>query len=184
MKKLMIVLAAVAVAAVAQAASIDWSISNSAWKLSDDSNAASGTTVYLINGKTSLDVIAAAVADSTVSTSLDWVYGSAATDNTRGRVSLTTTTSDSLTRGTDYDFSILVIDTTVADDPKYMVSKTSTQTAYLNGTDEALGVTFAASSFGANALTGGWTSASVPEPTSGLLMLLGMAGLALRRRRA
>ena len=32
---------------------------------------------------------------------------------------------------------------------------------------------------------GGWVStAAVPEPTSGLLMLLGMAGLALRRRRA
>jgi len=30
-----------------------------------------------------------------------------------------------------------------------------------------------------------WSSAgSVPEPTSGLLMLVGLAGLALRRRRA
>ena len=29
---------------------------------------------------------------------------------------------------------------------------------------------------------GGWTA--VPEPTSGLLMLLGMAGLALKRKRA
>lgn len=29
-----------------------------------------------------------------------------------------------------------------------------------------------------------WSSASVPEPTSGLLMLIGMAGLALRRKRA
>ena len=44
---------------------------------------------------------------------------------------------------------------------------------------------------GANALTynatssaNGWAAAAVPEPTSGLLMLLGMAGLALRRRRA
>ena len=37
------------------------------------------------------------------------------------------------------------------------------------------------------ATTGGirnWAPAAVPEPTSGLLMLIGMAGLALRRRRA
>ena len=29
-----------------------------------------------------------------------------------------------------------------------------------------------------------WSTASVPEPTSGLLLLLGMAGLALKRKRA
>ena len=29
-----------------------------------------------------------------------------------------------------------------------------------------------------------WTGAAVPEPTSGLLLLLGMAGLALKRKRA
>ena len=32
--------------------------------------------------------------------------------------------------------------------------------------------------------TGAWTAAPVPEPTSGLLLLLGVAGMALRRRRA
>ena len=37
----------------------------------------------------------------------------------------------------------------------------------------------------ATAIPAGWTvTGAVPEPTSGLLMLLGMAGLALRRRRA
>ena len=29
-----------------------------------------------------------------------------------------------------------------------------------------------------------WSTAAVPEPTSGLLILLGMAGLALKRKRA
>ncbi len=38
--------------------------------------------------------------------------------------------------------------------------------------------------FGATMYSGVTASAPVPEPTSGLLMLLGMAGLALRRRRA
>ena len=31
---------------------------------------------------------------------------------------------------------------------------------------------------------GAWTTAAVPEPTSGMLLLLGVAGLALRRKRA
>jgi hypothetical protein len=31
---------------------------------------------------------------------------------------------------------------------------------------------------------GAWQAVAVPEPTSGLLMLVGLAGLALRRRRS
>ena len=36
----------------------------------------------------------------------------------------------------------------------------------------------------ANGYAGGAWYTAVPEPTSGLLMLLGMAGLALKRKRA
>jgi hypothetical protein len=37
---------------------------------------------------------------------------------------------------------------------------------------------------GSEYLTSGGYTVAVPEPTSGLLMLVGLAGLALRRRRA
>ena len=187
----MIALAAVAVAAVTQAASIDWTIANNGWVLDSGSKATSGFTVYLINGATALDTIAAAINSSTGAFDDDqtWVFGSAATDNNKGRVSLLTTTTDKLTRGAEYNFSVLLIDAGAEGGPKYMVSATFAQNAYLSGSDEQLGISFGTDRLGANALTYNATSAAngwaaVPEPTSGLLMLLGMAGLALRRRRA
>ena len=63
--------------------------------------------------------------------------------------------------------------------------------AYISGTEVATtGAAGQAASFdimgSSSATASNWTSlgSPVPEPTSGLLMLLGMAGLALRRRRA
>ena len=191
MKKLMIALAAVAVAAVTQAASVDWSVANNSWTLNDGSKAAKGYTVYLIDGSTALDTIAAAINSTTGAFDADqsWVFDSSVTANAKGSVASKTATTDKLTRGTEYNFSVLMIDAGAEGGPKYMVSATSTQTAYLSGTDEAMGIAFTSDRLGANALTYNATSAAngwaaVPEPTSGLLMLLGMAGLALRRRRA
>ena len=191
MKKLLIALSAVVVATVSQAAAVDWSIGNNAWTLNNDTKPVAGYTVYLINGGTALDTIAKAIDGKTgeFNASQTWVFGNASTDNGKGRVSETTTTTDKLTRGTSYDFSVLIIDATNTSDIRYIVSGTSSMAAYsATDGDEAAGITFGSDSFGANALTynattaaNGW--AAVPEPTSGLLMLLGMAGLALRRRR-
>ena len=187
----MIAIAAVAIAAVTQAASVDWSVGNNAWVLNDGSKASSGYTVYLINGATALDTIAAAINATTGAFNAEqtWVFGSAATDNGKGRVTELTTTSANMTRGTEYNFSVLMIDASNTSDIRYMVSSTNPQNAYLSGTDEALGVSFSAANFGENALTYNATSAAngwaaLPEPTSGLLLLLGVAGLALKRKRA
>ena len=58
---------------------------------------------------------------------------------------------------------------------------------YASATIEALqdvSVANLALNLGGTGSSTAWSTAAVPEPTSGLLMLLGMAGLALRRRRA
>ena len=90
MKKLMIAAAIVCAAALSHAASIDWSVAQGTWTLKDGSTKpASGTTVYLINGDTALETIAAAVADGTVADQ-SWFYGSANTSNTKGYIAKNT----------------------------------------------------------------------------------------------
>ena len=84
-----------------------------------------------------------------------------------GAVPSTTFSSDDLVAGTTYTFYY-----TMADDAgNTFKSGTKSMRAQATSTPA---ISFLA--------TGEWTVA--PEPTSGLLMLLGMAGLVLRRRRA
>ena len=85
-------------------------------------------------------------------------------DTVYGAVIYTTTATF---EGKDVDFYIANLGTgTVGSDAGITISALNTY--YLGNT--------------AGTATGGWQT--VPEPTSGLLMLLGMAGLALRRKRA
>ena len=188
MKKLMIALAAVAVAAVAQAASINWAVNANSWTYSDSTKAAANTAVYLIDASKWSTIETAIIGGATaLTTDTAGVLAVGKTSNAKGTVSVSTATSASLTAGTSYDFAYLVIDTRDASDVKYFASLAESVAAY-DPTDETYSevqsVTFMASHYSTSGVSGGWQSAAVPEPTSGLLLLLGMAGLALRRKRA
>lgn len=184
MKKLIIALGIVAVAAGVQAAAFNWTSSgtNAAKTFygSDGTSTIAGMTVYLLDA--------------------DVVEQSALVEGIRGGKTMadyTTVTSQALDAnsrlvakgfeygeaGGNYNFYMAVIDgdnvfvssslaasgqASATVDVKFSGIKTATQTLNADGAYAGAG----------------WYAASVPEPTSGLLMLLGIAGLALRRRRA
>ena len=183
MKKLMVMLAAVTTAVVAQAASINWSVAGKTFAPSADDPATNGRAAYylvyafeasqydnvkslLSNGK--IDDAVALAADS-------------------GRTTKTGATSGSITglTGSTYEMFLVAFDTYSAADAALSTAKNYIISDKISGatfgeTDMASSIDYTSANFG----SGSWTAASVPEPTSGLLMLLGVAGLALRRRRA
>ena len=176
MKKL-IVAAAVAMLGVAvQAATVNWSVN--AIQSSPDTAVAAGWLVQVYSSAVTYDYDSAK-ADSLTTFASSATVAVGTTFRAGGSV------TDGLANGTSGSFYAVIYDAaTVADAKNYIVSTLATATATAAGNPatlafgSGLGTTIAANKFYGQS----WTA--VPEPTSGLLMLLGMAGLALRRRRA
>jgi len=186
MKKLMIVAATLCVAMLAHAGTVNWTT----------------VTMYGATGskvKNAATVYVYMLADAAAYTGLTDIWakygddvkaGGTTASNKAGSNSITSKASIPSPDGTAVAnttyYAAIIATYGTGDDMKYYVEKATVTTG-----DDGNG---AYTTFGAGALdsataaAGAWKSAGgsspVPEPTSGLLMLLGVAGLALKRKRA
>lgn len=183
MKKLIVVLAAVGLAAVAQAASVNWAVSNIyKGNTTDKALTTDGYTVYLVSDATySQSDAAAALAAGTLTES--FISGKATTSSgltADGKVNKTANLGD-LADGTYYYYNVIVGggNAVVSDTVKATIVSVGTPSL---GSFNAKTLTQSASNW--KSVTGGGGGETTPEPTSGLLLLVGGAMLALRRKRA
>ena len=178
MKKIMIAVAATIVGIVANAAAVSWSITNI--QSSPSTEVSAGWLVQIYSSSVAYSFedakagnIAATFTGATVSSGTAFRAGQKETD--------AASAGDTVTL-----YAVIYDAATIADAKYYIVSDTASKTVAASGADISVAFGSMAGTTAANKfLNSSWTAtAAVPEPTSGLLMLLGMAGLALRRRRA
>ena len=192
MKKLMVMVAIACSAVVASAATANWKTSASNiynGTGSSDTTAKYTGTAYLFDaGVTSQAALYALIAAGTEITSSTAGYietlnvangGITATSFSYGEQSV------SSSELSEYTYYFAIIDS----DKVYFSTEKAVSA---NATATAKTVGFGNQATGSQSLpagsgfqgAGAWSTTAVPEPTSGLLMLVGLAGLALRRRRA
>ena len=188
MKKLMIALAVAAMAAGVQAAAWTWGVSATSGieKPGTEVDLSSGTA-YLFADLTAsqLNAIVSDFAAGTYAAA-GYEQTSPVADGVITKVNF----DDSRTVGTSVNWTMLV--TTKIDGDDYLfISSPLTKSRQAEGKN--VKITFslyddssAAASLASAGYSGaGWYQAeAIPEPTTGLLVLLGVAGLALSRRRA
>ena len=168
MKKLIMIVAVVAGVISAQAASVNWKVTGT--------SAETGYSVYLLAAAPETFASVADLAAAAVGT------GSIAKNGRTYDTGVVSSAADSITATSMANAYFVIVKSADASEYTYLKQDMSAS-VYDPANQESAKATFAASS---SAILAGTTAQfqSVPEPTLGLLMLLGVAGLALRRRRA
>ena len=172
MKKLLIAIAAIATATAVHAAAYQWSGTLNAYDWNNDI-AGQGNVVFTIGGTTFGAIAFDANGDAAFGE-----YSVNAGDTIKVVATLTNFSDGSGVVEYSTVFSQAFIDSYASPDDALLNVRQS-----IDGAVNA-GVGGGGLDFTASAAANGFSPASVPEPTSGLMLLLGMAGLALKRKRA
>ncbi len=181
MKKLVFMLAAVLMAAGLRAATVTWTLTN---VYAGDTLVDNTYSAYLFTTATAAVDSWAGLSDaSAVNTQaakgykMTWSAAGKYSNSTATDISVLNAASQlGLEGGKTYDFYAIV----VSPDGAYYTTTTKNVTLSA-GTDNAT-MSFGSQKTATQNNADAWTAA--PEPTSGLLLLLGVAGLALKRKRA
>lgn len=185
MKKIIIAAAAFACGLVAQASTVGWGITG---VTGVNGSALDAGSVYVFfvagSGKADTSSWADISTAAALTTALgDATYNYSVASGANGTFSQSGLALDTVgvTASTKYSVYAVILDTTsVTDETNFFVTSASAaSTTYADGSSLNKNYTLSAA---ASSTASNWQS--VPEPTSGLLLLLGMAGLALRRKRA
>ena len=181
MKKLMVLAAVVVASVMANAATLKWG--SGTITLADSTTAGKGAvSAYLFVIDSTAYASLASKTGAALSDAVYSAYGSStasasATGSSSAKGAVTLTDPTAYANGNTAYAAILYVE-----GDNYMGNVgTYTFDSDLNYTMSDMASKVGGLTTGASTA---WSTAAVPEPTSGLLMLLGMAGLAIRRRRA
>ena len=170
MKKLLILAAVIVAGVAANAASFKWTGANI--------YGSDGTTKFTGTAAIYAYLTTETVADAVKVVDVNVISGTIKSDAEGTATGYTYNWADA-TGGKTYNFYMIV-----EDGDKTFNSAISDPSVIKQGAAAATSTTTVGFANMATATQNASNWQSVPEPTSGLLMLLGMAGLALRRRRA
>ena len=182
MKKLMVILAAMVIATATQAASFSWKTTSTGklYGAGSTTTLASGTAYLFDSTTVSQQALLTAILDGTGISTLSFSSSASVSAGAIGNTSFDVPAGyDSGDTFSAY-FAVVDGDNVFISDLKTATTPATGNAAMsFNAKSDSQAAAMSSTSF----TSGGWYTA-VPEPTSGLLMLVGLAGLALRRRRA